>query len=186
MRGQSGLHAAARRTFFRSILAMQGTRLYRELVHTVHPPYRIVEATDDDLRTIYRWFDPEGTPPPRRHNPDVTDYVARSGNAIIGFVQAIHNDDQTNPFFGWWAFSVQVRLRWRGMGIGRALSERMIAHARAAGAREVSLLVRETNQPAIRLYTTLGFKRRSIPNLEAHLQSQGFAPEHLIVMSKNL
>lgn len=187
MRKQRTLHAVFRRTVLRSVLAMQSTRVYRRLVRTVHPPYRIVEATADDLHTVYRWFDPEGTPPPRPSNPVVTDYVARSGKAVVGYVQAIYNNDQANPFFGWWAFSVQVRLRWRAMGIGRALCERILEHARAAGAHEVSLIVRETNQPAVRLYTALGFKRRIVPDLDAHLASQGFPPErHLIVMSKDL
>jgi GNAT superfamily N-acetyltransferase len=186
MRQTTGMRATMRRLFFHSILALQATRPYRWLVQTVHPVYSITEATDEELRAVYRWFDPEGTSPPILRHPGVTDFVARSGKAIIGFVQAIYYSDETNPLHGWWLFSLQVRLRWRGMGVGRALCERVIEHVRSAGAREIALLVQETNRPAIDLYMALGFERAT-PDLEEHLNTQGFAPEpHRITMRKRL
>jgi len=45
----------------------------------------------------------------------------------------------------------------RGLGVGRALGEAAIAHARAIGARRVELLTNATLVPAITLYHTLGF-----------------------------
>ncbi|MGD1995845.1 MAG: N-acetyltransferase [Anaerolineae bacterium] len=60
---------------------------------------------------------------------------------------------------------VGVDPRWRGRGVGRALMKEAIAQARARGARAVSLEVVWGNDPARRLYESLGFavvfKRRS-------------------------
>lgn len=45
----------------------------------------------------------------------------------------------------------------RGLGVGRALGEAAIAHARAIGARRVELLTNSSLAAAIALYHTLGF-----------------------------
>jgi len=45
----------------------------------------------------------------------------------------------------------------RGLGVGRALGERTIAHARAIGARRIELFTNSSLTPAITLYHALGF-----------------------------
>ena len=45
----------------------------------------------------------------------------------------------------------------RGLGVGRALGEATIAHARAIGARRVELYTNSSLTPAITLYRALGF-----------------------------
>jgi GNAT superfamily N-acetyltransferase len=45
----------------------------------------------------------------------------------------------------------------RGLGVGRALGEAAIAHARAIHARRVELLTNSSLKPAITLYHALGF-----------------------------
>jgi GNAT superfamily N-acetyltransferase len=45
----------------------------------------------------------------------------------------------------------------RGLGVGRALGEAAIAHARAIGARRIELFTNSSLTPAIALYHTLGF-----------------------------
>ena len=45
----------------------------------------------------------------------------------------------------------------RGLGIGRALGEAAIAHARAIGAKTIELLTNSVLVPAITLYHALGF-----------------------------
>ena len=45
----------------------------------------------------------------------------------------------------------------RGLGVGRALGEAAIAHARAIGARRVELYTNSSLAPAISLYHALGF-----------------------------
>ena len=45
----------------------------------------------------------------------------------------------------------------RGLGVGRALGEAAIAHARAIGAKTIELLTNSALKPAIALYHSLGF-----------------------------
>ena len=45
----------------------------------------------------------------------------------------------------------------RGLGVGRALGEAAIAHARAIGAKKIELLTNSALKPAIALYHSLGF-----------------------------
>lgn len=45
----------------------------------------------------------------------------------------------------------------RGLGVGRALGEATIAHARAIGARRIELFTNSSLAPAIALYRSLGF-----------------------------
>jgi GNAT superfamily N-acetyltransferase len=45
----------------------------------------------------------------------------------------------------------------RGLGVGRALGEAAIAHARRIGAKRIELLTNSALVPAITLYRTLGF-----------------------------
>jgi len=45
----------------------------------------------------------------------------------------------------------------RGLGVGRALGEAVIAHARAIGARRIELFTNSSLTPAITLYHSLGF-----------------------------
>jgi ribosomal protein S18 acetylase RimI-like enzyme len=50
---------------------------------------------------------------------------------------------------------------FRRRGIGRALTERALQHARQRGAREIWLHVRDDNPTAIKIYTDLGFVERA-------------------------
>lgn len=54
--------------------------------------------------------------------------------------------------------NVVVQDAYRGQGIGRRLTERAIAEAKALGAQGAVLQVHEDNRPALRLYTDLGFQ----------------------------
>jgi ribosomal protein S18 acetylase RimI-like enzyme len=56
-----------------------------------------------------------------------------------------------------WMFAMWVRPEGRGHGIGRALVEAVVAHARSLGAEVVILRVTESNPAAIGLYASCGF-----------------------------
>ncbi|OUE18367.1 N-acyltransferase YncA [Clavibacter michiganensis] len=55
--------------------------------------------------------------------------------------------------------SVYVREGFQGQGIGRALVEELIAHARAAGKRAMFADIEAGNAGSIRLHERLGFRR---------------------------
>lgn len=50
-----------------------------------------------------------------------------------------------------------VKESWRGRGLGRAISAALIDAAHKRGMRALVLEVRAGNEPAVRLYTDLGF-----------------------------
>ncbi len=54
--------------------------------------------------------------------------------------------------------AVAVLPEWRGRGVGRQMMERALAEAARGGRRRVGLYVVEGNTPAVRLYTSLGFR----------------------------
>jgi ribosomal protein S18 acetylase RimI-like enzyme len=58
----------------------------------------------------------------------------------------------------WIISNVVVQEEWRRRGIGRGLTEAAMAEARELGARGAVLQVYEDNDPALRLYTDLGFQ----------------------------
>ncbi len=51
----------------------------------------------------------------------------------------------------------------RGSGLGRALVEFAVERARARGCRRAELDVNETNEPALKLYESIGFGKKSTP-----------------------
>ena len=54
--------------------------------------------------------------------------------------------------------NIAVSRDFRRMGIGRRIVERMLNEAKRRGIYQVFLEVRESNAPAISLYTSLGFE----------------------------
>ena len=53
--------------------------------------------------------------------------------------------------------NIAVDPSFRGRHIGRALAEKMIDHCKDSGCTCLTLEVRPSNQPAVRLYESLGF-----------------------------
>jgi len=71
-----------------------------------------------------------------------------------------------------------VDPRWHGKGVGRALAESLIGHARAAGYRAMRLDTSIRQAEALRLYERLGFRRVApAAGLSQHLR------EWLVFMS---
>jgi GNAT superfamily N-acetyltransferase len=59
--------------------------------------------------------------------------------------------------FRWWREPMIVSTPYRGRGIGRWLAETVLAAARAAGARQVTVRLVARNADAIRFFRALGF-----------------------------
>lgn len=60
-----------------------------------------------------------------------------------------------------WVLSVAVDTDFRGLGMGRALLERLVGAFAAHGAEEAWLHVSPSNQAAVALYEDLGFRVHS-------------------------
>ena len=61
-----------------------------------------------------------------------------------------------------------VSAEFRGQGLARRLVDRCISHARAQGARRITLLSNSQLQAAIRLYASLGFEHHPVPDVTGY------------------
>lgn len=92
-------------------------------------------------------------------------FLARLNGAIVGTCALINAGDGRLELS-----KMAVTQDCQGLGLGRRLIERALAHFRASGA---SLLFLESNsklQPALALYESVGFRHVARPETEAHYQ----------------
>ena len=150
----------------------QATRFYRYLGRRFAPRVAIGEARDEDIETVHRMLNPCAPYRRQSNNPNEVNWAARSGNSVVGFVQYVYHPEDHYPWTGHWLFSHHVWNRYRGLGIGEALTKPVIETARKRNASEISLAVFEDNARAISLYRKHGFVQVTMPNLET-----GFAEE---------
>lgn len=87
-------------------------------------------------------------------DPAVTFFTARRDGALVG-VAALQRLDQAHAELK----SMHTRAEERGRGVGRALVDHLLAHARAQGYRQVSLETGATEEfaAARALYLRAGF-----------------------------
>ena len=85
-------------------------------------------------------------------------FEAWAEDELIGLV-AVYADHERGQLF---ISNVSVEQAWQGQGIARKLMDPVLLHAKTSGIGTLSLEVNPDNQPAIRLYTTLGFE--SVPD----------------------
>ncbi|WP_373973992.1 GNAT family N-acetyltransferase [Chitinibacter sp. SCUT-21] len=81
-----------------------------------------------------------------------TYFIARVGEQVAGLVGGVKTAEEFNLIAMW------VAPTHRGTGIGKALIERVLALAAAAGAAEVALFVSPLNISATSLYQSMGFR----------------------------
>jgi ribosomal-protein-alanine N-acetyltransferase len=118
----------------------------------------IQRMTQDDIEEVARletlcFSDPwaeESFREELRHRFSVP-LVVRSGPTIIGYMCLWHIDDQMEIA----DFAVSPDFRRRG--IGRKMMEKVLREAEERGCTNLILSVRESNLPAVRLYTSHGF-----------------------------
>ena len=118
------------------------------------------------MERVHRHLNPYAPYQSQPPNPDVTNWVARCGVKISGFVQLVYHPEAHFPWVGHWLFSLTVWGRYRGLGIGEKLTRRVIKQARDQGAQDLLLAVFEDNKRAIGLYEKLGFEHVTVPALE--------------------
>jgi signal peptidase I len=166
---------------------LQRTSAFRTWAKRFRPAYVIREANAIDQIVVHAWANPGGESPPYRHNPNVTDYVARRGDEVMGFIQLVRRSATHGPYSGYWLHSLMVRTRYRGLGLGEALSQRVVEQAQAEDAPELLLNVFADNAPAIALYHKLGFERVMVPALEARFGTAAQRGERrMMTMRKEL
>jgi ribosomal protein S18 acetylase RimI-like enzyme len=128
-----------------------------------------VEAVDDELVLAWERLTPQlssSSPPPTREqleeivsSPATVLFVAREGdNPILGSLTLALFRIPTG--LRAWIEDVVVDESARGKGVGVALNEAALDHARGVGARTVDLTSRPSREAANRLYQRLGFVQR--------------------------
>jgi ribosomal protein S18 acetylase RimI-like enzyme len=147
----------------------QNLALYRKLGRRFAARVTIHEATDAEKIEARRWINPQGDPTPYK-NPGVTEWVACRRGQLVGFAQLVRHPPEHFPYTGHWLFSLAVKPRYQGFGIGERLCLARIARSLEEGAPAVSLLVDDDNARAIRLNRKLGFEKCVIPELETQLE----------------
>lgn len=183
------LWSMLRRLVSAGLRRMQGLRVYRALGRRSAPRVVITEAAEIDLRSVHRWLNPGDfeADTPQSADPGVKNWVAKHESGIVGFVQFVPISDVHPQWQGYWLFSLSVRGRYRGLGIGEALTARVVEEARGQGAVELLLAVFEDNERAIRLYRKLGFYETVIEALEPIFQAEKASHgRRRIVMGKRL
>jgi ribosomal protein S18 acetylase RimI-like enzyme len=151
---------------------MQSVPLYRLLAKRFMDDAVIATAGREDMETVHDWLNPFGPHPGMEAGPNAMNLVAKRKSKLIGFVQLVHQPPSHSPWAGDWLFSLQVRGRCRGMGIGSRLTRRVIEAAAARGVQELLLVVYEDNDRAIRLYTKLGFRPTVLDGIEPLLEEE--------------
>lgn len=128
----------------------------------------LCDATDDAIKSGggFGWVDPPPRDVMERYwkgvlvVPERILFVARLDGMIAGSAQLVkpprNNEAQAHAA----ALTTSFVAPWaRGHGLARRLTEAVVTEARGAGFRVLNLDVRETQEAAIALYETLGFKR---------------------------
>ena len=107
-----------------------------------HPEQGGMTRADLDERMAEPWFDPSGF------------FVAERSGELLGFHWTKVHD--ARPRFGE-VYVVGVSPRAQGGGLGKRLTLTGLHHLARLGLREVVLYVEADNEPAIAIYTRLGF-----------------------------
>ena len=74
------------------------------------------------MEAVHYLFNPDV--PYQGENPDtkVKNWVAKKNGNVIGFTQNVYHQEENQPWVGHWLFSLRVRARYRGAGIGEKLT----------------------------------------------------------------
>ena len=166
---------------------LQSVSLYRVLARRFMPPVIISQATDSDLQSVHRRFNPWVPYRRREPNPNVTNLVAAVNNKVVGFAQLVYRPEDHFSWSGYWLHSLHVWSLYRGLGIGEKLVRQHIEDVKKMNASELLLTVYEDNTRAIKLNLKLGFKPIVMPALEPLLaEEKDKSGRKRIVMKKML
>lgn len=151
---------------------LQGLSFYRLFGRRLLKGVVIAEAKERDLEAFHRRFNPSEPYHRQPPDPNVTNWVARQGEKVIGFAQLVDHPEDHFPWVGHWLFSLHVWVLFRGVGIGEKLTRSVIENAENRGVRELHLAVFEDDKRAINLYRKLGFAQVALPGLEPMFEAE--------------
>jgi signal peptidase len=143
------------------LLGLHRISFFRFLIKVFRPRYLIKEADQNDLSDLYS--------SPVSVSPYSTVYVARTKKVVIGSATLMRHPESDYPFTGYWLYGMEIKTRYRGMGVGSALTLRIIEKSRLEKATELFLFVFENNGPAIALYAKHGFEPTYMPAIDSKL-----------------
>ncbi len=184
------IHAVAflpRRAAGFALRHAQGLSVYRKAGRRAALAFEIAEAIEADLEAVHRLYNVQV--PYRRSPPDplVTNWVAKVDGRVAGFVQLTTRPEEGSGWGGHWLFSLMVQPRFRGLGIGEALTRQVVDRSVAGGAPDLRLAVFEDNFGAIALYAKLGFDRVTVEVLEpGFVREKAETGRRRIVMRRDL
>ncbi|WP_091108927.1 mycothiol synthase [Geodermatophilus dictyosporus] len=121
-----------------------------------HPEQGSWTPEDLRLREAEPWFDPAGFLLAWRGDPD-------AGGTLLGsHWTKVHPPGDAGPDPVGEVYVLGIDPDAQGLGLGRALTDRGLAHLRARGLEQVLLYVEEDNLAAVRLYEGRGFSRYAV------------------------
>jgi mycothiol synthase len=121
-----------------------------------HPEQGSWTRDDLELREAEDWFDAAGF------------FIAERDGRVIGFHWTkVHPAEAGGSPIGE-VYVVGVDPGQQGGGLGRALTLTGMAHLQRLGLDQVMLYVDESNTPAVKMYTSLGFDRWSTDVMYRH------------------
>ncbi|MGY1830784.1 mycothiol synthase [Geodermatophilus sp. SYSU D01180] len=121
-----------------------------------HPEQGAWTPEDLRLREAEPWFDPAGFLLAWRGAPD-------AGGTLLGaHWTKVHPPGDAGPDAVGEVYVLGIDPDAQGLGLGRALTGRGLAHLRARGLDEVLLYTEEDNTAAVTLYERTGFTRYAV------------------------
>lgn len=166
------------------LLKAQSFHLYGSIARLARTGIVIEEADRADMPDVKNWMyrHREMT---LRLGACATNFVAKKNGKVIGFARLVKDPVDFNCA-EYWLFNLQVRIRYRRMGIGKDLTMAAIEKVKKVGGRELFLIVNKSSGSAVRLYRNIGFKVKQIPSLEKTLVEGLKSGVEFVVMGKSL
>lgn len=162
-----------RKTASRILRTVQSRKIFRATGRRVVRDIRVMIASSADLEYVHSRLTTEVSYKPFPPDPQVTRFVATHHGRVVGFVELVRHPPEHAPYIGFWLFSLSVLDPfYRGLGVGEALTRRVVELARDEGAKEVWLVVNEHNHPAINLYQKFGFEPATVMGLDEQLKEE--------------
>lgn len=120
---------------------------------------------DEPTATSIRALKPEVAPGQDRFVASNAASLVGSNFEIYRRTKAVYNNEEMVGFvmyryeadYGWFVTRVMVDARYQRQGFGRAAMVRIIAHMKSEGGTTVGSSYEADNEPARRLYASLGF-----------------------------